>query len=246
MKFLRSLLIYCLIVAALVHFGGNFIMSRVFETWLGVPVSVSYVRWGLSNHHLVIKNMRIHNLPGYHEKNLAKISTIEADYDISKLSRGIFKITRLEAMIDEVYLEKKSIGESNIMELSPLRSLMNPSAVPSKKSFPVSFQIGRVNLKLGKVIFKTQLGNDLVTEDRGIKYPESDLNILTTPDSVVIYATRLILQAAGWAVILPTREAAAQQIQTQMNDWIEELKQKAQAAQIQITQMINEKLKQKG
>ena len=246
MKFLRSLLTNCLIVAALVHFGGNFIMSRVFQTWLGVPVSVSYVRWGLSSHHLVIKHMRIHNPPGYHEKNLAKLSTIRADYDISNLRRGMFKITRLEAMIDEVYLEKKSMGEANLMELIPLRSLMRTSAVPAKKSSPVSFQIDKVNLKLGKVIFQTQLGNDQVTENRKMEYSEKDLNILTTPDSVVIYAAGLVLQSAGWQSLLPTREAATQQIQTQMNDWIEELKQKAQAAQIQITQMINEKIKQKG
>ena len=246
MKFIRSLLINCLIAAALVHFGGNFLMSRIFEAWLGVPVSVSYVRWGFSSHHLVIKNMRIHNPSGYREKDLAKLSTIQADYDISNIRHGMFKITRLEAMIDEVKLEKKSTGGANLMDLTPLRSLISPSDTHAKKSSSISFQIDKVSLKLGKVIFQTQLGNDQVTENRKMEYPAKDLNILTTPDSVAIYAAGLVLQSAGWQSLLPTREAATQQIQTQMNDWIEELKKKAQAAQIQLTQMINEKMKQKG
>ena len=244
MKFLRSLFIHCLIIAAVVHFGSNFLISYFFQTWLEVPVSTRYVRWGLSSHHLVIKNIALLNPAGYPGKNLARIASLQADYDITQLAQGIFKIKQLELDISEIHLEKKSLTGINLLELAPLRHVAKASSTPPQKGPPIIFQIEKTHLKIGKVFFQTQLGNGQVSESRPIERSENELNIRATPDSVLFYTVGLALQAAGLQGLLPSRQAVEQQVQSSLNDWIDELKKKAQGTQGQITQMMSEKLKQ--
>ena len=82
MGFLRSLILFAAVLFAGIYFGSNYLVSQVFKKWLGVEVSVSSVRWGISKKHVTVKKMRLHNPAGFSEKDLVKISLIEADYDL--------------------------------------------------------------------------------------------------------------------------------------------------------------------
>jgi|GEM_PF-2667859 len=244
MSFLRSLIITAIIVFAGVHFGGNYIVAEQLKNWLGVSVDVERVKWGFSSHRFMAKNVRLHNPAGYKKPNLAVISSIQADYDPSQLRQGLIKLTHLEVMIDEVYLERKSLAEPNILELSPLRAMLGKDLERSRKNFlPIQFQIEKTKIEIGKVIFETQLGNDQVTENRKVESPSTELTELTTPDSVVVYAAMLVLKSAGWQTLLPTRTEVKQEVQNQMNLWLDQMRQKAQALQVQVNQVIDEKLK---
>lgn len=245
MKFLRSVVVAGVILFAGVYFGSNYAVSQVFERWLGVPVKVGSVRWGFSSHRLIIKNMFLLNPEGYNGKNLARISRIQADYDASDFRHGLFKIKRLELTVDQVWLEKKALSESNLMELKPLHtavSLLSQSI--QEKTSPVRFSIETVRLQMDKVTFQTQLGNDLITENRKVDSSAEDLSGLNTPDSVAVYAALLALKSAGWQTLLPTRAQVETQLKTQVNDWVEQAKQQALILQAQINQFINEKLNQ--
>ena len=243
MKFLRSLILFGIILFFGIHFGSNYLVAQGFESWLGVPVQISSVRWGLSSHQLVLKNVRIHNPSGYSSKYLAKMSRIQADYDASELKHGLFKISRLEVHMEEIQLERKLISESNILELSPLRAALHQELkIPKKKGIPILFQIERVKLEMGKVIFETQLGNDQVIQNRKIESPPGDLLELTSPDRVLVYISLLALQSAGWQALLPTQTQVATELKSQLNNWVEKAKQQAQVWQAQVNQMINERL----
>jgi hypothetical protein len=243
-KFLRSLVFFGIVLFLGIHFGSNYLVAQGFESWLGVPVQVSSVRWGLSSHQLVLKNVRIQNPSGYNSKYLARMSRIQADYDASDLKHGLFKISRLEVHVEEIQLERKSISESNILELSPLRAALHQElTTPKKKGIPISFQIERVKLEMGNVVFATQLGNDQVIQSRKIESPPGDLLELTNPDRVLVYISLLALQSAGWQALLPTQTQVAAEIQSQFNGWVEKVKQQAQVWQAQVNQMIDEKLK---
>lgn len=245
MKFLRSLIITAAVLFAIIHFGSNYAVSQVFEKWLGVPVSVSWVRWGFSSHQLVLKNVRIHNPSGYSAQDLARISRIQADYDVSDLRHGLFKIKRLEVKVDEIRLERKSMIESNLMGLQPLNTAINSLSQNIKgKTAMVRFQIEKVRLEIDRVTFQTQLGNDAVTENRKVNAPQEDLSNLNTPDSIAVYTALLALQSAGWQSFLPSQAEVATQIKTQVNDWVEKARQQALILQAQVNQYLNKKLNQ--
>ncbi len=247
MGFLKSLIITGVILFAAVYFGSNYAVSHSLENWLGVPVKVGSVRWGIENRRFTVKNIRIQNPTGYSSKDLALISRIQADYDISELRLGKVKIMRLEAVIPEIRLERKSVSESNILELNPLRAALRLELKkPRQKGLPVFFQIEKVKLEMGNVFFETQLGNDKVAQNRKINSPDAELSHLTTPDRIAVFVALLSLESAGWQAILPGRVEVADQIQTQMTEWIEHLKAQALLWHAQINQMISEKLGKKA
>ncbi len=247
MSFIRSLILTGIILFAAVHFGSNYVVAQGLGNWLGVPVKVGAVRWGLESHRFIAKNVRIQNPAGYSGKDLVRISRIQADYDASELRHGMLKVTRLEAGIDEIRLERKSVSEANILEMNPIRAALHQEIKQAKqKGLPIYFQIEKVKLEMGKVFFQTQLGNDQVTENRPMKSPDTELTVLTTPDRIVVYVALLALQSAGWQSILPTKLEAANQIQTQMNEWVEQLREQALLWQAQVNQIIAEKLGKKS
>jgi len=244
MKFIQSLILAALIIFAGVYFGSNYLLASMFERWLGVKTTVGSVRWGISDKKMVIHNVRIHNPEGYARRELAKISKIQAEYDVSDLRKGIFKINRLEVDAEEIYLDKKSLSETNVLQLKPLRRVLGTLNETSPLKAPLlSFSIGKVRFQIDRVIFETQLGNDRVTENRKVESPQADLTELTTPDRVAVYAVLLTLRSAGWQSFLPSKEQAVQSVENQMAVIFEQLRQKAELLQTQIQQVLAEKLK---
>jgi len=244
MKFIQSLIFAAAIIFAGVYFGSNYVIASMFERWLGVKTTVGSVRWGAVSKKMVIHNVRIHNPEGYAQRELAKISKIQAEYDVSDLRKGIFKINRLEVNADEIYLDKKSLSETNVLQLKPLRRVLGIlTETPSLKVPFLSFSIDKVRFQMDRVVFETQLGNDRVTESRKVESPQADLTELTTPDRVAVYAVLLALRSAGWQSFLPSKEQAVQSVENQMAVIFEQLRQKAELIQTQIQQVLAEKLK---
>ncbi len=243
MKFIRSLIIAAIVIFAAVHFGSNYLVASMFERWLGVKTTVGMVRWGFANQKMIIHNVRLSNPEGYAERSLAKISKIQAEYDARNLKKGIFKINRLEVFADEIYLDKKSVAEINVLELKPLKRVLGSLPAGEISKMPsLSFVIDKVRFQMERVVFDTQLGNDRISENRKVEAPETDLTELTTPDHVAVYAVLLALRSAGWQSFLPSKEQVVQSAQNQMNLFFEQLKQKAQVIQTQIQQALAEKL----
>lgn len=245
MKFLKTLLIAGLFAFAGIHFASNFAVAKMFEKWLGVPVSIQSVRWGLASHQLQLKHVKIKNPPGYQPRLLADIPVIRANYDASELRKGVFKISHLEVEVDEVWLESKSASESNVLALKPMQltlGLLQPPSPPAIRFFPpISVSIEKVTFGIKRVVFQTRLGNDDITESRTVESSKEDLTELTTPDRVLVYGVLLALRSAGWQSFLPTKDQAVQNAESRMNAWVEQIKQKAQVLQAQIQQALNEK-----
>ncbi len=243
MKFIRSLIVAAVVVFAGIYFGSNYLIASTFERWLGVKTSVGSVRWGFASQKMTIHNVRLSNFEGYGDHKLAQISKVTAEYDASGLTKGIFKIKRLEVFVDEVYLSKKSISETNVLELRPLKRVMGTGSEGVIKAPSVSFVIEKVRFQMDRVVFETQLGNDRVTENRKVEAPQTDLTELTTPDHVAVYAVLLALRSAGWQSFIPSKEQVVESVQTQVGVILEQLKQKAQVFQAQLQQTLAEKLK---
>lgn len=243
MSLFRSLIIAAAVVFAGIYFGSNYLIASTFERWLGVKTTVGSVRWGFASKKMIVNKVRISNPDGYGQNSLAQISKVTAEYDASGLKKGIFKIKRLEVFVDEVYLNKKSISEINVLELRPLKRIVGAESSGVVKAPSISFEIEKVRFQMDRVVFETQLGNDRVTENRKVESPQADLTELSAPDHVAVYGVLLALRSAGWQSFMPSKEQVVEGVQTQVTAVLEQLKQKAQVFQTQVQQALAEKLK---
>lgn len=96
---------------------------------------------------LGIAKLRIKNLPGFNQPELAEISNVEIEVDFLKLLMGRWTILTLKVSIDRIHLEIDSKGK---LSLAALASLQNEALERAGTS---SFEVQRLEFLFGNVYF---------------------------------------------------------------------------------------------
>lgn len=244
MKFFKNLIITAVLAAAIVHLGGNYLVSRTLECWLGVSVSVERVRWGFSTHQLIIKNIRLRNPSGYSAKDLAKISEARADYDVSDFLKSFWKIRKLEVDVQEIQFELNSKSETNLLKLHPVkRALHQPLNHFHGKPWFLAFPVSKARVSVEKIIFENKTKREKILENPHKKLLFENSNELLTLDDVALHMVALAFQSQGLPIPFSTRLRASDETRNEMEIGLNQIRDKIKSVQSQLNQSMNQGLK---
>lgn len=123
----------------------------------GLPLNIRSFHIGLLETVVKVENLLAFNPPGYPEKVMADIPEIYVDYGLRDLSKGKVHLEEMRLHLRELVVVKNRQGEVNLNALKVARaprSQAPPPSQPQKKGKAPKVEIDRLELKIGKVVFK--------------------------------------------------------------------------------------------
>ena len=121
----------------------------------GLSLSIRSFHIGLLQTVVKVEELQAFNPPGFPEKVMADIPEIYVDYDLANLLKGKAHLKEMRLYLKEFIVVKNRQGKVNLKALKVAQPPNRKSAPPPKKKGKGSqMTIDRLELKIGKVIFK--------------------------------------------------------------------------------------------
>lgn len=157
----RSLVIVILVLTALVV-GKNVIAKAAVmgaaKAITGLDVHLRSMSVGLLKTAVRIQGLEVHNPPAFVDSVMLDMPEIYVDYNLGSMLKGKPHLSEVRIHLAELDVIKNQEGAVNINSIQALQSgKPNAQAKPSPKTAAgpaPEFQIDRLSLKVGKVVYK--------------------------------------------------------------------------------------------
>lgn len=122
----------------------------------GLDLSIQKMDVGIFRTRLRVTRMTLKNPKGFPDPVMVKIPEFYVDYDLPALLRGKVHLRELKLNLEEFVVVKNEAGKLNLDSLRSVQKAKEQRKTAKKKqgARPTPFQIDRLHLKVGKVIFK--------------------------------------------------------------------------------------------
>lgn len=125
----------------------------------GVPLRVAGLKTSLWRGTVALRGVRLLNPRGYPEVEMLDLPELYIDLAPGQLLGGKLHIQDLHLNVAELHVIKNKDGQVNVAALKPARQAEAAKASPPKqqptaKSRAMPFRVDRVELSIGKVIYK--------------------------------------------------------------------------------------------
>lgn len=159
MKKAIIIIIVLVILLGSLFLGKNIIIENYLSDWCkaitGLKITAEKVDIGISNTLVDIKNLKIYNPPGFHDKLMADIPEVYVDYDTMAFIKGQVHLEELRLNLREFVVEKTKDGKINVHSLKIIRTEEDKKSSKNKKKSKMdNMRIDKLELKIGGVIFK--------------------------------------------------------------------------------------------
>lgn len=137
------------------------------EMVTGLKLRTQSFKVGIFNTLIGIKNLRLFNPKGYHDRVMLDMPEIYVDYNLGAMLGGKIHLTELRLNMKEFVVVKNKAGELNLNSLKVVQAQKEGKPPEEKsKGNPPTIQIDDLELKIGKVIYKdySQGGSPIVKE----------------------------------------------------------------------------------
>jgi len=159
MKKIIIIITVLVILLGFFFFGKNIIIENYLSDWCkaitGLKITAEKVDIGISNSLVDVKNLKIYNPPGFHDKLMADMPEVYVDYSTIAFIKGRVHLEELRLNLRKFIVEKTKDGKVNVHSLKIIRTEDDKkSSKDKKKSKMDDMRIDKLELKIGSVIFK--------------------------------------------------------------------------------------------
>ena len=160
-KVLTTLLVIILVVVVVVAVGKNTIakvaVEKSVEMVTGLKLSMDKLAIGVIDTFVGIKNLKLYNPDGYKDRVMVDMPDILVDYDLPAIFKGKVHLEEMRLNLKELVVVKNEKGELNINSLKVVKDAeeeRKEKPAPKEKGKAPEIQIDKLELKIGKVIYK--------------------------------------------------------------------------------------------
>jgi len=158
-KILTSLIVIVLIAAVVLAVGKNTIakvaVEKSVEMVTGLKLSMQSLNIGIIKTLVGIKELKLYNPDGYKDRVMLDMPEIYVDYDLAAAFRGKVHLKEMRMNLKEFTVVRNEKGELNLDSLKVVREEKAPEkAAPKEKGKMPEIQIDKLELKIGKVVYK--------------------------------------------------------------------------------------------
>lgn len=157
MKKIGMIIAIVLAVMLVLSFAKNIIaktsVSAGVRAITGLKLSMRSMNIGISRTLIAIKALKLHNPTGFPDKLMLQMPEIYVDYDLGALLKKKVHLEELRLNLEEFTVVKNEKGELNLDSLKVVQAQKEGSK-PEEKGEAPQMQIDRLELKIGKVIYK--------------------------------------------------------------------------------------------
>jgi hypothetical protein len=163
MKLLKIVLIVfiCLIIglALTKNIIAKIGMEKGVEVVTGLKISVRNFNIGILGTLVGIEDMKLYNPEGYKDPVMLDMEEIYVDYNLPAIIQGTIYLEEMRIALKEFVVVKNEKGELNLNALKVVKEdegagKAAPSEKPSKKGKAPGFRIDKLQLKIGRVLYK--------------------------------------------------------------------------------------------
>ena len=181
-------LIVAVIAVVVLSFAKDVIVKMSFEKGVealtGLPLKTGDFRVSLVRQLVSIRRLLLFNPKGYKDRIMLNAPEIYIDYDLPAIIKGKIRFDDVRIDLKEFVVVKNENGELNINSLKGVGA-REEEKKPAKKSKAKEFEIGNLELKIGKVIYKDySKGASPLVKEFDADINERYTNI-TNPSSVI-------------------------------------------------------------
>lgn len=157
MKKIGMIIAIVLAVMLVLSFAKNIIaktsVSAGVRAITGLKLSMRSMNIGIFRTLIAIKALKLHNPTGFPDKLMLQMPEIYVDYDLGALLKKKVHLEELRLNLEEFTVVKNEKGELNLDSLKVVQAQKEGSK-PEEKGKAPQMQIDRLELKIGKVIYK--------------------------------------------------------------------------------------------
>lgn len=165
----------------------------------GLRLEMRRLEVGLFRSQIHVTGMRLHNPAGFREKIMADVPELYVDADLPGLLRGKTHLRELRLDFQELLVEKNREGKTNLDSLKGVQETKKDQAqgrpVAEKARKPFAFQIDKLRLKVGKVVYKDySQGEPPMVREFRVNIDEEYSNIHDTTGLASLIVTRALVK----------------------------------------------------
>ena len=128
-------------------------IEKGIELITGQKLSIKSLRIGLIRTLVDVKGIRFHNPEGYKDELMMDMPVVYVDYDLSEAIKNRVHIYDMRIHLKEFVVVKNAEGKLNLDALEFVKEARSGTK-PKKKSELPEIQIDKLELKIGKAIYK--------------------------------------------------------------------------------------------
>lgn len=137
-------------------------VSAAVRAVTGLSLSIGRLEVGVFRSRIRVERMQLKNPPGFPDPVMVEIPQLYVDYNLIGFFQGRTHLRQLQLELAEFVVIKNRQGRMNLDSLTSVRHAQQkakePPPAPQEKAPPGKFQIDRLHLKIGKVVFKDYTG----------------------------------------------------------------------------------------
>ncbi|MFH1552812.1 MAG: AsmA family protein [Candidatus Omnitrophota bacterium] len=192
-KLIYVLVILVLIVVGLFAFKDSviqFVVEKSVQSATGLKLNVKGFHVGLIKTVIDIKELRLYNPRGFHDKVMLDMPEIYVDYDLPAFFKGQIHLPEVRIDLKEFIVEKNAKGELNLNSLAVTKEAPE-EAEPAKEKKQMQLQIDTLQLKVGRVLYKDySQGGEPTVQEFAVNIDETYDNITDLKSVVSIIVAK--------------------------------------------------------
>ncbi|MCA9407566.1 MAG: hypothetical protein H6755_07935 [Candidatus Omnitrophica bacterium] len=164
-KLLRRIIFIILIIGIFIatkNIIAKFAVVKGVESATGLNLKIEKFDLGLANTHIGITNLKLLNPEGFVDEAMFIAPDIFVDYEPKAFLKGKVHLEEVRLVLDQLVVIKNKEGELNLASLNPEKKdggksgakTKEPEKKEGKKAEVPDFQIDKMLLKIGKVVYK--------------------------------------------------------------------------------------------
>jgi len=226
----------------------------------GLKLKTQSFRVGIINTLVGIKNLRLFNPRGYQDKIMLDMPEIYIDYDLGAIIKGKVHLEEMRINMREFLVVKNAQGELNLDSLKVVKAQKEgQKPEPKEKGQIPQIQIDKLQLRIGKVIYKDyskggapserEFNVNLNEEYENITNPYALVSLIVVKalmNTTIANLTDFDLRGLQNTVsdTLATAQKVAAEAAAQAQAQVKEVAQKTQAVVKETTQRTEEAVKE--
>ncbi|MFH1858381.1 MAG: hypothetical protein ABH845_05720 [Candidatus Omnitrophota bacterium] len=157
-QLIAILLVLCVALAVAKDVAAKVIVSGGVKLMTGLTLNIRSMNVGVLRTLIAIKDMKLYNPRGFHDKVMADIPELYVDYDLGAFLRKKVHFEKMKLHLKEFLVVKNEKGELNLDALKMVKAKKKtadkvPVAEKEKTKMP-EMRIDVLELKIEKVIYK--------------------------------------------------------------------------------------------
>ncbi|MFC1644381.1 AsmA family protein [Candidatus Omnitrophota bacterium] len=195
-KLIYVLVILVLVVVGLFAFKDSlvqFVVEKSVQSATGLKLNVKGFHVGLLKTVINIKELRLYNPKGFHDKVMLDMPEIYVDYDLPAFFKGQIHLPEVRIDLKEFIVEKNAKGELNLDSLAVTKEAPEEAepAKPEKEKKQMQLQIDSLQLKVGRVLYKDySQGGEPTVQEFAVNIDETYENITDLKSVVSIIVVK--------------------------------------------------------